>query len=51
MCSDVFNGHVGRRVDGLYGGLGVGQRDMYGRMLKELCVRQMRDLVRMKLVW
>ena len=39
-----FNGHVGRHIDGVHGGYGVGQRNLEGRMLlkfcqeKELCV-------------
>ena len=33
MCLGDFNGHVGRHIDGLHGGYGVGQRNFEGRML------------------
>ena len=40
MCLGVFNGHVGRHIDGfngIHGGYGVGQRNLEGRMLSECC--------------
>ena len=33
MCFDDIIGHVGRHIDGVYGGYGVGQRNLEGRML------------------
>ena len=39
-----FNGHIGRNVDGVHGGYGIGQWNLEGKMLlefyleKELCV-------------
>ena len=32
MCLGVFNGQVGRHVDGIDGGFGVGQRNLEGGM-------------------
>ena len=32
-----FNGQVGRHIDGVHRGYGVGQMNMEGRMLVELC--------------
>ena len=40
MCLGDINGHIGRHIDGLdgvHGGLGVGQRNLEGRMLLVLC--------------
>ena len=40
MCARDFNGHFGRHIDGfnrVYGGYGVGQRNLEGRMLLEFC--------------
>ena len=51
MCLGGLNGHFGRHIDGfdgVYGGYGVGQRNLQGRMLlefyleKELCVKYMK---------
>ena len=39
----VFNGHVGRHIDGLgevHGGYGVGWRNLEGRMLLEYCLEK-----------
>ena len=44
MCLDDINGRIGRHIDGVHGGYGVGQRNLEGRMSllscleKELCV-------------
>ena len=35
-CLGHINGHVGRHIDGVHGGYGVGQRNLEGRMLLEL---------------
>ena len=35
MCLGDISGHVGRHVDGVHGGYGVGQRNMEGRLLLE----------------
>ena len=40
MCLGDFNGHIGRHVDGFYGGYGVGQRNLEGRMLLEFCMKK-----------
>ena len=43
MCLGDLNGHVGRYIDGfdwLHGGYGVGQRNLEGRMLLELCLEK-----------
>ena len=33
MCLGSINGHVGRHIDGVHGGYGIGQRNLEGRML------------------
>ena len=35
MCLGDFHGHIGRHIDG---GYGVGQSNLYGRMLLEFCL-------------
>ena len=43
MCLGGFNGHDGRHTggfDGLYGGYGIGQRNLEGRMLLEFCLEK-----------
>ena len=37
-CLGDFNGHIGRHIDGVQGGYGVGQTNMEGRMLLEFCL-------------
>ena len=39
-CLGGFNGHVGRRIDGVCGGYGVGKRNLEGRMLLEFCLEK-----------
>ena len=41
MCLGVFNGHIGRHIhgfDGVFGGYGVGKRNLAGRMLLAFCL-------------
>ena len=33
MCLVYFNGHVGRHIDGVHGGYGVGQRNLVGILM------------------
>ena len=43
MCLGDINGHVHRHIDGfngVQGGYGVGQRNLGGRMLLELCLEK-----------
>ena len=43
MCLGDINGHTGRHIDGLDGvhwGHGIGQRNLKGRMLLELCLEK-----------
>ena len=43
MCLGDFNAHVGKHIDsfdGVYGGYGVGQRNLEGRMLLEFCLEK-----------
>ena len=43
MCLGDFNGHVGRHIDGfdgVHGILGVGQRNLEGRILLEFCLEK-----------
>ena len=37
MCLGDVNRHVGRHIDGVHGGYGVGQRNLEGKMLLEFC--------------
>ena len=41
ICLGDLNGHVGRHTggfDGMHGGLGVGQKNLEGKMLLEFCL-------------
>ena len=43
MCLGDLNGHVGRHIDGFdwaYGGYGVCQRNLKGRVLLEFCLEK-----------
>ena len=43
MCLSDFNGHAGRHVDGfngIYGGYGIAERNLEGRMLLEFCLEK-----------
>ena len=43
MCLDDLNGHIGRhidRFDGVHKGYGVGERNLEGRMLLEICLEK-----------
>ena len=40
VCIGDFNGHVGRHIDGVHGGHGVGQRNLEGKMLLEFCLEK-----------
>ena len=37
MCLGDINGYIGRHIDGIHGVHCVGQRNVEGRMLLELC--------------
>ena len=37
ICLGDINGHIGRHIDGLYEGHGVGQRNFKGKMTLEFC--------------
>ena len=43
MCLGDINGYEGRHInafDGVYGGYGVGQANLEGRMLLEFCLQK-----------
>ena len=43
MYLGSFNGHIGRHIDGfngVYGGYGIGQGNLEGRMLLEFCLEK-----------
>ena len=40
VCTEDINGHVGRHIDGLDGGYGIGQRNLEGRMLSQFCLEK-----------
>ena len=43
MCLGDINGHAGRHIrglDGVHGGYDVGQRNLEGKILSELCVEK-----------
>ena len=35
ICLKDFNGHIGKEVDGVHGGFGIGKRNVEGRLLLE----------------
>ena len=44
MCLGDLNGHIGRHVDGIHGGYGVGQRNLEGRMSLQFCLEENRKV-------
>ena len=40
LCLGDFNGLVGRHIDGVHRGYGVGQKNLEGRMLLEFCLEK-----------
>ena len=40
VCLGDFNGHMGRNIYVFYGGYGVGQMNLKGRMPRRLCLEK-----------
>ena len=43
ICMGDINGHIGKHIDevnGVHGGLGVGQTNLAGRLLLEYCLEK-----------